>query len=72
MLPLTEVPTMRRVVKVYQEWIQDNDLPIFMEDESEEEDEVNMSSYISYCSIQKSFSGLTFVRTCNHFPLSLT
>ncbi|XP_076803617.1 ral GTPase-activating protein subunit alpha-1-like isoform X2 [Clavelina lepadiformis] len=39
MLPLTEVPTMRRVVKVYQEWIQDNDLPIFMEDESEEEDE---------------------------------
>uniref|UniRef100_H2Z708 Uncharacterized protein n=1 Tax=Ciona savignyi TaxID=51511 RepID=H2Z708_CIOSA len=32
MLPLTEVPTMRRVVKVYQEWIQDGDIPVFMEE----------------------------------------
>ncbi|XP_078483616.1 ral GTPase-activating protein subunit alpha-1 isoform X2 [Ciona intestinalis] len=32
MLPLTEVPTMRRVVKVYQEWIQEGDIPLFMEE----------------------------------------
>ncbi|XP_077967932.1 ral GTPase-activating protein subunit alpha-1-like isoform X6 [Styela clava] len=32
MLPLTEAPTMRRVVKVYQEWIQDGITPIFMEE----------------------------------------
>nr|CAB3265418.1 ral GTPase-activating protein subunit alpha-1 [Phallusia mammillata] len=37
MLPLTEVPTMRRVVKVYQEWIQDGEIPVFMEDEDDEE-----------------------------------